>query len=259
MLVSIVTVVKNDLIRLKKTISSLNKFYNDKNFEHIIVDGSSKDNTVSYVKKLKYKNIILHSSQDYGIYDAMNHGFKLSSGDFIIFLNAGDRLIANKKHLIKTLSKFIETEINIICLPFKHEFFGQSISRYPKLKSKDKLPTSHQAMFFSKPFLESNKYSLDYEIASDFELYLKSDLKNVIIISKSAPISIVEFDGIASENLRTSYNEYKIIISKKYSGISKIFYLIKINIKVNFVIFLKYMFSKSFTFRIRKFFGNLLF
>ena len=252
MLISIITVVKNDLARLQKTISSLNKFYNDKNFEHIIVDGASKDKTVSFIKKIKNKNLIFSSSKDYGIYDAMNQGFKLSSGDFIIFLNAGDILIASKKYLIDTLNKFLKTEINIICFPFKHELSGQSISRYPKLKNKDKLPTSHQAMFFSKLFLERNKYSLDYKIASDFDLYLKSDLKNVIIISERNPISIVEFDGVASKNLRLSYNEYKIIISKKYSGISKIFYLIKINMKATLIIFLKKLFSKNIIFRIRK-------
>ena len=56
MLISIITVVKDDLTRLKKTISSLNYIYNDKNFEHVIVDGSSNDNTIYFIKKIKKKN-----------------------------------------------------------------------------------------------------------------------------------------------------------------------------------------------------------
>ena len=48
MLISIITVVKNDLVRLKKTISSLNYIYNDINFEHVIIDGSSIDNTLPF-------------------------------------------------------------------------------------------------------------------------------------------------------------------------------------------------------------------
>ena len=112
---------------------------------------ASTDNTVSFVKKIKNKNIIFNSSKDYGIYDAMNKGIKLSSGDFIIFLNAGILLLV--KHLINTLNKFIETETNIIVFPFSSTSFQrQSILKYPKLKNKDKLPTSHQAMFFLNIF-----------------------------------------------------------------------------------------------------------
>ncbi len=260
MLISIITVAKNDLVRLKKTISSLNYIYNDINFEHVIIDGSSIDNTLPFLKNLKRKNnnIIIDNSLDVGIYDAMNRGYELSSGDFMIFLNAGDKLIANKKHLINTLKKFMKTDINIICFPFKHELSGQSILRCPKLKNKDKLPTSHQAMFFSNSFLENNKYSLDYKIASDFDLYLRSDRKNISIISEYEPISVVEFDGVATKNSNISYNEYKKIISKRYIGFPKFFILIKINVKFVLIILLKKIFTKNINFRIRKFLTNLV-
>ena len=228
MLISIITVVKNDLVRLKKTISNLSYIYNDINFEHIIVDGVSDDKTKYFVK----------------------------NGDFVLFLNAGDRLITNKHDLINILKKFLDTDVNIICFPFHHEFAGQMILRFPKQKNKDKLPTSHQAMFFSKSFIKNNKYNLDYKYASDFDFYLRSDPNKIFLITEFEPISIVEFDGITSKNLSLSYNEYKKIISIKFYGILKYYLLIKINIKVNFVILLKYMFSKSVTFKIRKFFDN---
>ena len=106
----------------------------------------------------------------------------------MIFLNAGDKLIANKKHLINTLKKFMKTDINIICFPFKHELSGQSILRYPKLKIRNYQPHIKQCFFncFRK------QYSLDYKIASDFDLYLRSDHKNVMIIPEYEPISVVE-------------------------------------------------------------------
>ena len=52
MLISIITVVKNDLVRLKETVSSLKYVYNDDSFAHIIVDGNSKDNTKSFIKNI---------------------------------------------------------------------------------------------------------------------------------------------------------------------------------------------------------------
>lgn len=259
MLISIVTVVKNDLVRLKKTISSLNYIYNDVNFEHIIVDGASDDNTASYVKKcqIKNKNIFFDSSLDCGIYDAMNRGAEFSRGDFVIFLNAGDRLIVNKSSLIDTLKNYLEIDVNIICFPFNHEYAGQVILRFPKRKNKDKLPTSHQAMFFSKSFIKKNKYNLDYKYASDYDYYLRSDLKNIILISEFEPISIVELEGISSKNLNLSYGEYKKIISIKFGGILKIFFLAKINFKFTSIMLLKKIFSKQIIFIIRKFFVNL--
>ena len=259
MLISIITVVKNDLVRLKETVSSLEYVYNDDSFEHIIVDGNSKDNTKSFIKNIQRNcnNVIYNSSHDHGIYDAMNKGFKLSKGDFIIFLNAGDRLIANKKNLTLTLKKFIETEINIICFPYKHEFLDQSILRCPKRINKDKLPTSHQAMFFSKLFLNNNEYNLDYKFGSDFDLYLRSDPKNIIIISEFEPISVVELNGITSKNLTFSYGEYKKIISKNFFGIFKVYLLVKISIKVTIVMFLKKIFSRNITFIIRKLLAKL--
>ena len=65
-----------------------------------------------------------------------------------------------------------------------------------------------------------------------------------MIIPEYEPISVVEFDGTATENLQLSYNEYKKIISKRYVGILKFFILAKINVKIFLIILLKKYFLK---------------
>ena len=96
---SIITVVKNDEKNICKTIQSI-KFQKFKNYEYIIVDGFSKDQTVQNI--LKYKNInLLLSEKDKGIYYAMNKGARMASGKVIIFVNSGDELTRNALKIIK--------------------------------------------------------------------------------------------------------------------------------------------------------------
>ena len=256
MLISVVTVVKNDLTRLKKTILSLKNIYNDSQFEHLIIDGLSDDKTSSFVKKLKQrkKNIIFLSSKDKGIYDAMNKGIEISNGDLLIFINAGDELIVNKRNLINKLNKFELLNTDVICFPFIHNFSGNKVLKFPNKKSKGKLPTSHQAMFFTKLFLQNRKFSLLYNVASDFDLYLKADPEKVFIISKFSPISVVELEGVASNNPSLSYTEYKKIVSSHFSGLFKLYLLLKVNLKYIIIIILKFVFSKNLIFKIRKLF-----
>ena len=66
--------------------------------EHVIIDGASKDNTLQLVEAYRKRNaeeetehdIVVVSEPDRGLYDAMNKGLKYASGDYVVFLNAGD-------------------------------------------------------------------------------------------------------------------------------------------------------------------------
>ena len=108
-LFSVITVVKNDEKNILKTISSIsNQTY--KNFEYIVVDGLSKDNTISKILlKKKYINC-LTSKKDKGIYFAMNKGIGLAKGKIIVFVNSGDTLT---KGALNVVSKKFKTIKNL--------------------------------------------------------------------------------------------------------------------------------------------------
>ncbi|WP_122999895.1 glycosyltransferase, partial [Escherichia coli] len=90
-LITVITVVYNDSQGLLKTINSLEKQTYLSNLEYIVVDGNSNDSTTEIIinSKVITKYII---ETDNGIYDAMNKGIDLATGEWLLFLNAGDVL-----------------------------------------------------------------------------------------------------------------------------------------------------------------------
>ncbi len=90
-LFSIITVTYNAEAFIEKTILSvLGQTYSE--IEFILIDGGSTDNTMEIVKKYKDHHITWKSEPDKGLYDAMNKGMKIATGDYLWFINAGDTL-----------------------------------------------------------------------------------------------------------------------------------------------------------------------
>lgn len=92
MKISIVSITYNAAQVLQRTLDSVSsQTYRD--IEHLIIDGASKDETVAmanaYKQQVSYA-VVVQSEPDRGIYDAMNKGLRLATGDYIVFMNAGD-------------------------------------------------------------------------------------------------------------------------------------------------------------------------
>ena len=96
MKISIITVTYNAASVLKRTLDSV-KAQSWKQIEHLIIDGASKDETISMAETYKAQcpyEVVILSEPDKGLYDAMNKGLRLATGDYLVFLNAGDTLHA---------------------------------------------------------------------------------------------------------------------------------------------------------------------
>ena len=92
---SIITVTYNAGKVLEDTIQSV-VFQTYRNVEYIIVDGGSTDNTLEIAHKYRERISKIISEPDKGLYDAMNKGIRIATGDFLCFLNAGDELHENE-------------------------------------------------------------------------------------------------------------------------------------------------------------------
>lgn len=88
-LISIITITFNAESQLPPTMESVaQQTFHD--FEHIIVDGASKDSTLEVARRLGTDSLRILSEPDNGLYDAMNKGLRLAKGSYVLFLNAGD-------------------------------------------------------------------------------------------------------------------------------------------------------------------------
>jgi glycosyltransferase involved in cell wall biosynthesis len=108
MKLSIITITYNAEAVLERTLKSVFAQTNQ-NFEYIIIDGASKDNTLEVARRFKVKNIV--SEPDKGIYDAMNKGFELAKGEYVWFMNAGDEI--HDKHVVENLQKSFDNNADI--------------------------------------------------------------------------------------------------------------------------------------------------
>ncbi len=108
MKVSIITITYNAARTLQRTLDSVVcQTYAD--IEHLIIDGASKDDTVAIAERYQQKSrheVVIQSEPDHGLYDAMNKGLQKATGDYLVFLNAGDTLYA--PDTIETVAKHTE-------------------------------------------------------------------------------------------------------------------------------------------------------
>lgn len=128
MKISIITISYNVEKEIERTMRSvLNQTFKD--LEYIIVDGKSKDNTVAIAKSIaaEYPNRVVRiiSEPDKGIYDAMNKGIKMASGEWVCMMNAGD--VFTDKYVVSNVFKNIIPEnISFLYSDFyKHTVFGK--------------------------------------------------------------------------------------------------------------------------------------
>ena len=106
MKISIITVTYNAARVLKRTLNSV-KAQSWQQIEHLIIDGASKDETISMAETYKAQcpyEVVILSEPDKGLYDAMNKGLRLATGDYLVFLNAGDTL-----HAANTLETIVSS------------------------------------------------------------------------------------------------------------------------------------------------------
>ena len=218
-LFSIITVSYNEIKNIEKTIKSVaNQKY--KNIEYIIIDGNSIDGTKD--KIIEYKNVIdiFISEKDAGIYDAMNKGIKLASGDAIVLLNSGDTLDPNYLSYIASelTCEEIQSTISYSDYVIKFSEIDLLIKKKSVLKTY-KMGICHQTMVVgSKIYKELGEYNLEYKIGSDYDFYLRALFSKRSIFKYHNFISVeYKHGGISSVNKVLSLIESNKINAKYFN------------------------------------------
>lgn len=177
MKVSIITVAYNAEETIADALKSV-AAQSYANIEHIVIDGASKDRTAEIVKTHSGRLVRFVSEPDKGIYDAMNKGLKLATGELVAFLNADD-IYADRDVVQKVLAAVQESDLDAVfgdVAFFNPSRPGKLTRRY---RSDRFLPSriawgwmpAHPALFLRDRVLrEVGYFDASYKIAGDFEL-----------------------------------------------------------------------------------------
>jgi len=208
--ISIITVNLNNLQGLIHTFESVGEQVYS-NSEHIIIDGASNDGSVEFLIKNTRKNTYWTSESDFGIYDAMNKGIVKAQGEWIIFMNSGDKFydkftIYNlfSNHSVENIdiiygNTIYKNSIKPILVPLevsKQYFFNNTIC--------------HQSLFANKElFKKIGFFNLDYKYIADREWLLRAKLSNMNFLYVNAFIAIWDPEGACINNLTQFRKEIK--------------------------------------------------
>lgn len=228
---SIITVTYNAGAVLEDTIQSIvTQTY--KNLEYIIVDGASKDQTLSIINRYRPHIHTVVSEPDKGLYDAMNKGLKLATGDYVCFLNAGDCL-----HEDDTLQLMVHALMEAQSLspemPLPDVLYGETeivdaeghFIQMRRLSAPEHLTwksfrqgmlVCHQAFFARRD--QAEPYDLQYRFSADFDWCIRIMKKSHLLFNTH--LTIVDYlqEGLTTQNHRASLIE-RFHIMRRYYGL----------------------------------------
>jgi len=180
-LISIITVVYNGEKHLQQTINSVyNQSY--KNIEYIVVDGCSTDGTLDIIKKNESKITKWISESDDGLYDAMNKGISMASGDIIGIVNSDDWYELDAvETIVKTCLKNADKNFfhgDKMCIPEHGEPFVRKAKNNSFLIKYHGMVLNHPTMFVHKSVYNMVKYNTKLSSLSDYQFVLTNYNKN---------------------------------------------------------------------------------
>ena len=194
-LFSIVTVAYNAESLIEDTMMSVfSQTFTD--FEYIIIDGKSTDDTMAILQKYRNKIDILISEKDKGIYDAMNKAICLASGKYINFMNCGDSFAGNS--VLEKVSTLADGTNDVI---FGNTIINTVIGKYlvhpGKLEEEIRrhMPFCHQSTFVKLEIAKSHLFDLNLRVAADYNMFFQLFNEKRIFAYIDEPIAVYQNDG----------------------------------------------------------------
>lgn len=224
MKISIITVTYNAEATLERTLQSVaQQTYSE--IEHLIIDGASTDHTLEIARQ--YPHAIVFSEPDKGLYDAMNKGLQRATGDYLCFLNAGDKLHSKETlaHIVASISD--GSPIGVIygdthIVDAQGNFLRNRRLTPPEhltWKSfKDGMLVCHQAFYINRQI--ALPYDMTFRFSADFDWCIrcmkegeKQGMQNLYV---HEPLADYLAEGMTTANHQASLKERFKIMAKHY-------------------------------------------
>lgn len=234
---SIITTTFNSSLTIQDNCKSIHN-QTHKNYQHIIIDNNSSDDTLKKINLLNSSNIEVYSEKDEGIYDALNKGILKANGDIICILHSDDFYLYNKvlEEVNNIFIRNIDTDIVYADLKYVSKNDINRVIRnwksgiYTKNKIKFGWMPPHPTLFFRKEFLNRvGEYNKNYKISSDYDFILRSMYKNSPTVYYLDKFIIgMRAGGESNKSLRKimqkTFEDYRIMRSHHMSAIFALIY-----------------------------------
>ena len=239
MKISIITVTYNAASVLQRTLDSV-KGQSYQQIEHLIIDGASKDDTISMVEAYKAQcpyEVVVLSEPDKGLYDAMNKGLRLATGDYLVFLNAGDTLHANDT--LETIVSSLQTvnkQPGVIygdtaITDGEGKFLYLRRLRPPKQLSwksfRQGMLVCHQAFYALTAIAKDIPYDLRFRYSADVDWCIKvmkeAERRDLPLVNTHAVVANYLEEGQTTIHHRASLKERFDVMRCHYGLISTVF------------------------------------
>lgn len=224
MKVTVVTVCFNSEATIEQTIESV-LGQSSKDYEYLIVDGASKDNTLNIIDKYSDCGIRVVSEEDEGLYDAMNKAADLAEGDFIIYMNSGD--VFADSYVLEDIEPYLNENVDLIyggTIRVKPE--GDVTERYSgsnivlRLLLQGKM-MCHQSVFTRTEVMRKYGFDKAYTITADYDFIARMahDKRKMVYVDRIVS-KVDNVGGISSavRNMDTMRRQDDMSLKKNFPG-----------------------------------------
>jgi glycosyltransferase involved in cell wall biosynthesis len=220
---SIITITFNAASVIGPTLESV-KGQTYTNYEYLLIDGGSTDDTVARAKASGIEFAHIVSERDNGLYDAMNKGIVLATGDYLCFLNAGDAFYA--PDTLQTIANAAIANDTLPCVLYGETAEvddDRNFVRMRRLKAPERLTwksfrsgmlVCHQAFYARRDIVPM--YDLKYRLSSDVDWCIKVMKKSSKLVNVNAVVVNYLQNGLSLQRHRESLKERFRIMSKHY-------------------------------------------
>ncbi|CAN5348111.1 hypothetical protein BH09GEM1_BH09GEM1_04370 [soil metagenome] len=218
--VSIITINRNDRDGLQKTIDSV-MAQSSTDFEYIVIDGASTDGSVELIKKHARRIDYWVSEPDGGIYNAMNKGTERATGEFILFLNAGDIIYpATLETLLDNRAEWWDSDIvygNIV---------NATTSRLDVARDIDQLLHRecfiHQAVMVKSSVQRTLRFDPSFKIAADYDMFVRALKAGYSFRRVATTFGAYDATGVSNRNLFRTMSEFSRSQWRNHRGVGRV-------------------------------------
>lgn len=232
-LISVVTITFNAARTLQRTLDSVARQRYSR-VEHLIIDGASTDDTLAIARRYQAAaayGVVVQSEPDHGLYDAMNKGLQKATGDYIVFLNAGDTL-----HADDTLQRVAEAADGLrpavvygdtTITDTEGRFLRLRTHRPPRVLTwrsfKQGMLVCHQAFYVRSDIARRITYNLQYRHSADVDWCIRvmkeAERQGLPLVNTNAVIADFEEGGDTTQHHRDSLQERYRVMAAHYGQV----------------------------------------